>query len=58
MTHRPHPPHSDRGHIVITDELVRLCLGGRPERPELEAPLVDYNNARTPQDRRPRRRTR
>lgn len=31
-------PHSDAAHRAITTELVRLTLGGKPDRPEL---LVD-----------------
>lgn len=32
---------SDAQHAAITTELVRLTIGGPPERPELIAPLVD-----------------
>lgn len=31
----PRPPMSDAHHAAITLELVRLVLGGRPERAEL-----------------------
>jgi hypothetical protein len=38
---RPAPPHSVRAHVAIARELVRLSLGGRPERPELANPIRD-----------------
>ena len=38
---RPAPPHSVRAHLAITTELVRLCLGGKPERPELTQHVRD-----------------
>lgn len=38
---RPQPPHSIRAHIAIAAELVRLCLGGKPDRPELANPIWD-----------------
>lgn len=31
----PRPVMSDAHHHAITVELVRLCLGGGPQRPEL-----------------------
>lgn len=33
--HAPRPPMSDAHRAAIAIELVRLTLGGRPERPEL-----------------------
>lgn len=43
---RPRPVLSDAAHAAIALELVRLCLGGRPARPELVAPLVDRSERR------------
>lgn len=39
----PRPPMSDAQHEATSCELVRLTIGGRPPRPELEAhdDLVD-----------------
>lgn len=51
---RPPPPHSAAAHAAIAAELVRLCLGGKPERPELQAPVLDDRT----QTRRTRRTTR
>lgn len=39
---KPAPPHTDAGHDAITAELVRVTLGGKPDRPELE---VSHGNA-------------
>lgn len=38
-TPRHAPPHSDAAHRAITAELVRLTLGGGPERWELRTDL-------------------
>lgn len=37
----PLGPCTDAHAAAITAELVRLCLGGKPDRPELYCPLVD-----------------
>ncbi|NUS54715.1 MAG: hypothetical protein HOV66_07615 [Streptomycetaceae bacterium] len=48
----PRPPMCDRQHAAITAELVRLTLGGRPARPELQTTIPE------PAPRRRPRRTR
>lgn len=53
---RPRPPMSDAHHAAITAELRRLTLGGRPDRPELLAPLVEPLPTRRRTTRRNRRR--
>lgn len=40
--------HGVRAHAAIAAELVRLCLCGRPERPELLAPVLDDRTQHKP----------
>lgn len=58
VTWRKIGPHSDAAHHAIAAELVRLTLGGRPERPELVAPPVDpaARRSRAPRKAAQRRR--
>lgn len=53
----PRARMGDAEHAAITTELVRLSLGGRPARPELEVDVVDIAaTARRPKSKRPRSR--
>lgn len=49
------PPHSIRAHIAIAAELVRLTLGGKPEREELLAPVLDDRTQHRAKPRRAKR---
>lgn len=51
---RPAPPHSVRAHLAITRELIRLTLGGKPARPELEQPVRDDRTQHARKTRRKR----